>query len=328
MSSECETYDEREKDGVIYLKPQICDEHWLTHPHRIDCEFTKTLSFVPEPHQIDHIVKLFQKNTGNGETPPEPKNAFTEEMFLGNAPWIRFKTGAMSDVKNEAFAFIRDGASVDEKFPLTHGKKGPTMGTNGVLIKFDTEYGEKRYNLFSVYDKGDYMQKKGVHEMLRDFLTFRDKNAMAILAQSVSHMMEQNFNDEKYSLVTEMFKKCTAADSFEETGLALESFCQTYDVEGAHDSNFSIAAPHFQTRIRVGDAGKLYAFLRKNGRVGSMSDVKQYFLAYKSVVQGLVNAFEKWGYTKKFVHLDALCAQMSSVAAVEFFFSNLGFHRV
>jgi hypothetical protein len=279
---------------------------------RADVVFTKSISFVPSIKDIHSLSERFQKLTNDGAELPPTKTRFTHSMSLQEAPWIKYAPIQRTGVHNNAFAFIIDGTEKDGKYPLSVGEKGPSMGMNGILIKFDGEYGPKRYNLFSTYEKGFFTQSKGVLEMLSDFIRFRDENSMDIFRETIRHMQGNIKCDPAYSIVRDVFILCRKANNLKSTGLALESYCQTLDMH-TPSANYSIGAPHFQTRVYIKDREMFRKCLAKHGALDEQR-ISTCLVAYDDVVNGLRESFVKHGYYQKFVRLDELRDQLVSAA--------------
>ena len=150
--------------------------------------------------------------------------------------------------------------------------------------------------------------------MLFDFLRFRDRNVVALLADMVKHRNEkggpQMSRDQR--AVRDMFSYCAQSPVFSNTGLGVVSFCPSWAMDKDNKATdtpcFSVASPHFQTRFYVRDGTRLKLFL--SGQVKSFAAVDAMFTGYQNVIFDLTKAMQIAGYDKAFINLDALKMRM------------------
>lgn len=249
-----------------------------------------------------------------GPTEPIPtENILSKSVFFnGNGPH-GLNTIAMGDGGDFGpFAFIRDFG----KFPYHYN----SMGLIGVLRTFhESVYGNLRINIFqgklsevarrSLVQTIRAKDEHRVREMLIDFLDFRNKHVLKLLAETVSHMTEQeHMMSDEHTAVRDLLRHCAAAPDFSHTGLGVVSFCQSWDTndDGTVSDRpcFSIASPHFQTRFYVRDGQRLKLYL--SGVVQSYEVVDTMFKKYQAVMLALARRMQNAGYNKTFVNLDAL----------------------
>jgi hypothetical protein len=196
------------------------------------------------------------------------------------------------------------------------------MGLNGILVAFDTKlYGTARINLF----QGSL---QAVHELLSDFIKYRNVNAEAIFEATVRHMKAHSYKagppdfpktkedtkkEEVYALFVQLMTACTKTSrdsrgdesTFSQIGLGLRSFCQTWDVKtGA--PKFSVAAPHFQTRVYVRNSETFKTFIRN-----TFTAPNEFAEAYFHTVSRLCQAFITNKYKGAFVDLDGTLESMN-----------------
>jgi len=307
------------------------EARWMTNPQKKDKEFVTQLSFIPTSRHVDFLRTLSNnaiKTNEEGKKYVESKIKSQWVAFCEMAPWNgKFGTGMVPAGKvtelrnnNNYFAFVRDGGPKDFKFPMSVGPKGPSMGLNGVLIKFDEKYGPERFNLFQG-------SEDAVNTMLQDFITFRDANENDILKAIVDHMndgvqhnqgVDEDEGEENDYVRTRNFlntiHKYLGGKKLCDIGLALTSFCQSWDVKtldttSEPTANFSVPSPHFQTRVIVKDGVALCKFLMNNmpgDKEDTFREIETWFKAYSRSIKELTTSFVDADptYSGKFINLD------------------------
>ena len=218
------------------------------------------------------------------------------------------------------FAFIRDLADAPY-----HGN---SMGLIGVLRTFhESIYGTLRINLFqgklnefarqSLWKSIQVKDINRVHEMLVDFLNFRDTHVLKLLSETVKHMnIKGTMLSRDHKAMRDILHYCAEAPDFSHTGLGVVSFCQSWEVNQDGTVNnrpsFSIACPHFQTRFYVRDGVRLKLYL--SGFVHTYTRVDAMFGSYQVIMEDMARRMKNTGYAKTFVNLDTLKMQLGSVA--------------
>ena len=309
------------------------EQQWMTYAEKTDFVFVRDLSYVPNLSQIDYFralssaaIKQDEDGVYVASKGPKP----VQHLFCEKAPWNKPEAQRTVQVEtNHHFAFVRDGADNDNKFPLSVPQgKPPSMGPNGVLIEFDGTYGTQRFNLFQG-------SREDVQSLIDDFLRFRDENEISVLRCIVDHMRQGRASTPRPAHVTPDFVNATGllerclglfeASSEEssagvpktlrDVGLGLVSFCQTWDkdsfVSGKPPvANFSIPSPHFQTRVVILDGVKLFKRLMGAEAGGNLEtkvdEIGVLFTAYANTVRRVTDEFKKADYSKKFVYLDGM----------------------
>ena len=305
------------------------EAQWMTNPQKKDIKFVSQLSFIPISRHVDFLRTLSNnaiKKKEDGKKYVESKLGSQWDAFCEMAPWNRFGKGVVpagnvADLRiANYFAFVRDGGPQDLKFPMSVGPNGPSMGLNGVLIKFDEKYGAERFNLFQG-------SEDDVNTMLQDFITFRDANENDILKAIVDHMNDgvkhndgvgQDEGEENdYVRMRDFLNtihKHLPGNKLCDIGLALTSFCQSWDVKtldttSEPTANFSVPSPHFQTRVIVKDGVALCKFLMNNmpgDKEDTFREIETWFKAYSRSIKELTKSFVDADptYSGKFINLD------------------------
>jgi len=298
---------------------------WDERVQFTDAHSIQTISYCPTAEQVGSLCErgraavlgqmyiMKQSVLVKGESGPTPSvKVLSKSVF--------FENGGLKAIDLRGggpFAFIRD----HNKFPF----ESNSMGLIGVLRTFhDDVYGALRINLFqgrmSEFARRTLMgpmitrDENRVREMLFDFLRFRDRNVVALLADMVKHMNEkggpQMSRDQR--AVRDMFSYCAQSPVFSNTGLGVVSFCPSWAMDKDNKATdtpcFSVASPHFQTRFYVRDGTRLKLFLA--GQVKSFAAVDAMFIGYQNVIFDLTKAMQIAGYDKAFINLDALKMRM------------------
>jgi hypothetical protein len=291
-----------------------------------DSAFFSTISFIPSDDELTRMIDYGndenlltfdrEKLTVLTKNPKAENGVGPSAAILKESPFYKHgydvitntKCKELGDQKKSAFAFIRDGGPSDKKFPFS--TENPTMGLNGILLAFDKRYGEYRVNLFQ-------KDKSAVHKLLQEFIAYRDKNAEDLFAATLEHMGNPSAtnadNLAQYARFLMTLRKCSLKLRGDKTltqiGIGFRSFCQSWDPKNGRP-NFSIASPHFQTRVFINDENKFKKYLNPNNPDSPSSHAM--IDVYNTQINALCEAFKKAGYVSAFVDLDGLLQQMNS----------------
>jgi hypothetical protein len=316
------SYDPDELPDHVGSMHMFQNNNAITSFAPVDKKFISTISFVPSDEQLDRMIGWGNRNviTVNRENQntvitKSPTGFAASNMVLKASPFYKFGQDLITgenckDVyerKKNRFAFIRDGGKNDNKFPFSFSNEKPTMGLNGILVAFDENaYGAKRVNLF----QGD---KDSVFKLLEDFITFRDENAEVIFLATLSHMTDSKSitslkMPKLYREFIKLIRRCritkggrNESQRLDDIGLGLRSFCQSWDPESGRP-RFSIASPHFQTRVVVSNIVKFKKFLYMKSPYDSAARET----TYNTQIEALCEAFVEQGYAHAFIDLDGL----------------------
>ena len=183
-----------------------------------------------------------------------------------------------------------------------------SMGMNGLLARFDGKP-ENRINLF-VGTEND------VFELMSGFLAFRCRHQDTIIEQTIEKMNEKGSKSELLDLALTVKRAAGESTTFASLGIGLRSFCQTWDPDTG-EPNFSQQSPHFQTKVVIRDAARLFEVLREHEGTKGENDLCEKFKEYGDRVLTLKRAFVEKGYERSFVDLDQLYARMAERRALD-----------
>lgn len=320
--SECETCEGKLR--ITYKE----EASWMTNLENKDGTFLNALSFIPTPRQVEGLRLLSAsaiRSDAEGNKYVQTKGGEDSwKMFCQKAPWKDsvVPEGNVNSLRENAdgyFAFVRGGTPREAKLP---------MSLNGVLIKFDDKYGKDRFNLFQG-------KAEDVEKLLQDFLAFRYEKEISILKAIAADMKKGGSGEplttrlpEDLKLTTALLQKC--ADNLDDenklhdVGLALVSFCQSWDVESIHSGtltpNFSVPSPLFQTRVIVRDGVKLFKFLfnlmeTSQTKHAKVETIEKWFKAYSRVVENSTEAF-KPKRRSTYIYLDGMARPRSHATTI------------
>ena len=140
-----------------------------------------------------------------------------------------------------------------KKFRFLEIPDTPISGTlGGILREFGPYGGRFRFNLFykpTQKNKSDFGFTKA---LLYDFLRDRDFHAVKI-AKAIANLHSFSSLHETIAALMDVLPQTT---SLIDVGLALESYCETWDFNSGNP-NFKVAAPCFHTRLLIKDANEL-----------------------------------------------------------------------
>jgi len=275
---------------------------WKEWPERADAEMISAISYTPDEFQINMLwFKSAGTITDTGCVSVKPGVEFpmtTRTVFFDIPSLIdRIKTHP-----EESFFVMKDRHT-----PFSCGEGHATMGPNLLLKRFDDKtFGIDRFNLFQY-------SFEQVRIMLAHVMDFRQRNEMAILGGIVEDLrIDSNLPQPLVSPgVVQMLELCyRSGRNLQAMGIGLRSFCQTWDMDSGLP-NFSVASPHFQTRVYVSDASQLYAFLSglqypDCSPALTIKEIDVMFWDYSVTVGKLQAAFIAKGYSNKFVDLDMM----------------------
>ena len=290
------------------VKPVSLREQFVNEAFQADADFISSLSYGKDftSADIDTICQRISENL--------------KEKDNGDGPFILTKTGkeAKAGIMNTFFKFVPVivKKKLEDKLinfviledrPATFlptDNRGVSMGPNIVsTTKYDTDKAP-RVNLFQDgFDK--------CMQMLVELIVFRKRNETSIFMTVVKNLPQREYingnNDYRNmkSLLEFAYKQVEDGKSLEDMGLGLISFCQTWDAHGM-PPNFSMASPHFQTRVYIKYQKKFLEWSEKNAK--DVSD--ELIQSYKNNMIQLTMKFVREGYMQKFVDLDALYYRM------------------
>jgi hypothetical protein len=263
-------------------------------PRELDAKMINAISYRFTAPEVDMLCDMSNhaiQDTGGVQT--VATKARVDGPITTNTPFFKFNKDLGKG--ENAFAVM-----ADRNPPFTHGPGYCTMGPNILLAHFrDDLFGVDRFNLF----QGDVSMVK---TMLEDLMQYRKENELAILETIVSGLRADNASESPQVAegVLKMLEFCKVGRRpLSEMGLRLRSFCQTWDLETGR-ANFSVASPHFQTRVYVTNSVKLAKYLSRC-RVGQR-DIDRMFTDYSYASRTLTKAFLDNSYSQKFVDLDSL----------------------
>ena len=143
-----------------------------------------------------------------------------------------------------------------EKFRFLDIPDTPIPGTlGGILRNFGPYGGRLRFNLFykpTQMNKSDFGFTKA---LLYDFLHDRDCYAVEI-AKAIADLHPSSSLHKTIAALMDVLKRNFYAFPLKDVGLALESYCETWDFNSGNP-NFKVAAPCFHTRLLIKDANEL-----------------------------------------------------------------------
>jgi len=267
------------------------------------------VSYSVNADQIEELTELGNhaiKISSEGVKTAATKVSRAEPICLA-APFFKIPN-IQKTMAAETSAFI---VIPDRPKPFTSGVDDKTtfvsMGPNILLKQFDDKaFGVDRINLF----QGNIAKVKN---MLCKLISFRNNNERKILTMIVEGMQQDQSKSGKNLLpasVLSLFTLCMEAPNLYACGCELRTFCQTWEC-GTNKVNFSVATPHFQTRVYVKSGLKLKAFLESLSSPHCKKLIKEHsimsmFMDYTMTSTKLTQGFMNSGYEKKFVDLDAL----------------------
>ena len=148
------------------------------------------------------------------------------------------------------------------------------------------------------------------------FLAFRCRHQDTIIEQTIENMRVKQSPSDLLDLALTVKRAAGESTTFASLGIGLRSFCQTWDsVTG--EPNFSQQSPHFQTKVVIRDAARLFEVLREHEGTKGENELCGKFKEYGDRVLTLKRAFVEKGYERSFVDLDQLYARMSERCALD-----------
>ena len=286
--------------------------------------FRDAVSYVPTADQVQNILK--KGNEVVGPTGDDAKKTMRVKKGYENGVKT-YRDDALRDPTKSVW--FKDGGLITDEQKKTYGTKEtgfvvaanreapmtlnpPSMGMNGLLARFDGK-NANRVNLF-VGTEDD------VFELLGDFLAFRCRHQDTIVEQTIVNMRESNpppqdgsaraSSSELLDLALAAKRADDKSTTFASLGIGLRSFCQTWNPDDG-EPNFSQQSPHFQTKVVIHDAARLFEALRKREGDKNSEELCGTFEEYGKRVLTLKRAFVEKGYEKSFVDLDELYAGMT-----------------
>ena len=255
-----------------------------TNAAKADQRFIDKLAYVPtreEVGQIAEAVNAALASDGNIEI----KTGIKVAAGTKSLPFLNFSPEQKFVVKPD----IKKSPLYSSKNSDIPSSMGPNLFSSDAFNIGDTP----RANLF----QGSY---EDVREMLASLMEFRRENEGSIV-EIIRKSMDTVVDALAYNGTVTLLKKVLGAKgSLESKGLGLVSFCQTWDL--ADDKpNFSLASPHFQTRVIIKNAQKFFEFCKHPQNNIADNSISNYTENMKQLTGSFAG-----NYTKKFVNLDRL----------------------
>ena len=221
-------------------------------------------------------------------------------------------------------------AGIKQILTLIPDREAPfttSCGPNGVLTDCQCAFGANRLNLF-------YQNAAETKRLLDTYLSMRDANGVAVFKmyhKAIQAHAVANETDTAYRDVASLFRALDERvgvfrhRTLDSAGLGLVSFCQTWWRKGlgVGDAQFSVASPHFQTRLYVKDEAAFRKCLADGGPSGmggqTTAWIEKHLAAYTRVVQRFDEAMAQdygvAGGGQAFVNMDALCQELADEQA-------------
>ena len=206
--------------------------------------------------------------------------------------------------EGRSFAFLSS-----RRAPLWDDNSGP----NGWFIANSPGDEENRINLFHA--------TKNPVTLASRYLEFRNANIQDCFKEYVKSMkkkaetLSQEENAEDFIAVSGAFEKIYKAiqghENLENFGIGVISFCQTWAKEEENgdvsvgEQQFSVRAPHFQTRFYVKNE---YTLCAKCKEIGFDFPKKQYII----IIERFTNIMKTKNYKGKFVNIDELVKKLNT----------------